>query len=135
MSRGAAGWALLVVVLAGAVVGAISYFSPAAPERVSAPPIDELAPEARDAFELADAACVRVGLATQAIRADGSADTVRRELAAARRLAAAALRRDPRFTALSGGLAALDEAVRRDEARDADVALKVALRECDKAAA
>lgn len=128
------GWTLLVFVLAAAVVGTIDYFGPAAPDRVTAPPVDELAPGARDAPEFAEAACVRVDLATQGIRADASAATVRAELAAARRLASAALRIDPRFTALSGGIAALDEAVRRDEPRDAEVALQVTLKECEAAA-
>ena len=134
MSRGALGWTLLVIALAVAVVGALAYLSPATPQRVTSPPARELAPEARDAHELAEAACLRVNLATQAIRANASAETVREELAAARSLAAAALRRDARFTALSGGVSALDEAVRRDEPRDAEVALKVTLRECEAAA-
>ena len=130
MNRGALGWTLLVVVLAAAVVGALAYLRPAVPERVTSPPARDLAPEARDAHGLAEAACVRVDLATQAIRADSSAETVRNELAAARSLASAALRRDARFTALSGGVSALDEAVRRDEPRDAEVALNVVLQEC-----
>lgn len=130
MTRGAVAWILLIVVLAALVVAAISYFSPSTPPRVTAPPVRELAPDARDAHDLAAAACVRLDLATQAIRANGHAETVRRELAAARSLAAAALQRDARFIALSGGTAALDEAVRRDEGREAEIALKVTSKEC-----
>ena len=128
------GWSLLVVALAAAVIAAISYFAPDEPARVEAPPARELAPEARDAHDFADAACVRLDLATQAIRVNGPAETVRKELAAARQLAAAALQRDARFTALSGGIAALAEALRRDEPSAAEVALKVSLKECEAAA-
>ena len=98
--------------------------------RVPAPPLASLAPQARTADELARAACVRVALAAQGIRAGGSAQTVRRELSAARALAAEAVRRDGRFAALSGGIAALDEAVRRDAGPDAAVGVRVALAEC-----
>ena len=131
MSRGALGWTLLVVALAAGVIAAIFYFAPDEPARVNAPPARELAPEARNARDFADAACVRVDLATQAIRANASAATVRAELAAARRLASAALRRDARFTALSGGIAALDEAVRRNDADSASLGLTVVLNACE----
>lgn len=129
MSRRALGFLLLVIALAGAVVAVTVLVGPAS--RVRAPSVRELAPEARTAADLARAACVRLGLAAQVIRADGAAETVRTELAAARTLAAAAVRREARFASLSGGIAALDEAVRHDDADAAGVGLRVALEQCE----
>ena len=103
---------------------------PSAPERVTAPPAASLAPGAADAEDFADASCVRLRLVQQGIAADSAAEVVRRELASARVLAAEALRRDGRWAALSGGVAALDEAVRRDEGEVAADALRVALEQC-----
>lgn len=119
------GAVLLVVVGVVALTG-----GPAEAPRVAAPPLASLAPEARTADDLAGLACVRLRLAAQGVRAGGAAETVRRELAAARVLAAEAVRRDGRFAALSGGVAALDEAVRRDDAAAAAAGLRVALAAC-----
>jgi hypothetical protein len=121
---------LLVVAVVLAAVAALVARSPSERPRLTAPPIASLAPQARTAPDLAAAACVRLRLAAQGIRAGGAADTVRRELAAARALAAEAVRRDGSFAALSGGVAALDEAVRRDDGPTAVVGLRVALEEC-----
>lgn len=101
------------------------------PPRVSAPPLDELAPNARTAADFAQLSCVHVRLAGQSIQADSAAATVRTELASARVLAAEALRRDGRFAALSGGVASLDEAVRHDDGEAAAVALAVVLNRCE----
>jgi hypothetical protein len=124
--------AAVVVVLAVAVAGVVALAAGSSSDRprVPAPPIASLAPQARTAPDLAAAACVRLRLAAQGIRAGGAADTVRHELAAARALAAEAVRRDGSFAALSGGVAALDEAVRRDDGPAAAVGLRVALEEC-----
>jgi len=119
------------VTVAGPVIGAVLLLGSgqeAAP-RVPAPPVASLAPGARSADDFARAACVRLRLAAQAVQADAAAATVRTELAAARALAAAALRRDGRYAALSGAVAALDEAVRADEGATAAGGLRVALRE------
>ena len=94
------------------------------------PPLASLAPGASTAEDYAEAACVRLRLAAQGVAADSAASVVRRELAAARALAAAALRRDGRWAGLSGGIAALDEAVGADDGAAAGPALQVALREC-----
>ena len=96
-----------------------------------APPLASLAPGASSAQDFADAACVRLRLVAQGVAADSSASVVREELAAARVLAAAALRRDGRWAGLSGGVAALDEAVRADDGAAAGSAVRVALQECD----
>lgn len=97
---------------------------------VASPPLASLAPGATSAADYADAACVRLRLVAQGVAADSSAAVVRRELAGARVLAAAALRRDGRWAGLSGGIAALDEAVAADDGAAAGPALQVALREC-----
>lgn len=99
-------------------------------DRVSAPPLASLAPDATTAADYAEAACVRLRLVAQGVAADSSASVVRQELAAARVLAAAALRRDGRWAGLSGGIAALDEAVSADDGAVAVPALQVALAEC-----
>lgn len=99
-------------------------------DRVSAPPLASLAPDATSAADYAEAACVRLRLVAQGVAADSSASVVRRELAAARVLAAAALRRDGRWAGLSGGIAALDASVAADDGAVAGPALQVALREC-----
>lgn len=117
-----------VLAAAGAVLLLTTYFGP--PPRVQAPSVEQLAPAARTAPDFADLACVHLRLANQAVQADAPAATVRRELAAARALAAEALERDARFAALSGGIAALDEAVRNDDAASAAVAVRAALEEC-----
>ena len=114
---------LLLVVAVLLVVGCSS-------DRVSAPPLASLAPGASSAEDFADAACVRLRLVAQGVAADSAASVVRQELAAARVLAAAALRRDGRWAGLSGGVAALDEAVSADDGAVAGPALQVALREC-----
>lgn len=97
---------------------------------VVSPPLASLAPGASSAEDFADAACVRLRLVAQGVAADSAASVVRQELAAARVLAAAALRRDGRWAGLSGGIAALDEAVSADDGAVAGPALQVALREC-----
>jgi hypothetical protein len=102
-----------------------------APARVTAPPVASLAPGARTGQDLARAACVQLRLAGQGIRAGAAAQQVREQLAAARALAAQALQEDAGYAALSGGLAALDEAVRRDEPAAAVSGLRVALASCD----
>ena len=112
------------------VLGVRLLMRDTAPARVSAPPVASLAPDADTPVDLARAACVRVDLAAQAVRADNPAESVRRELAAARVLAAEAFRQEPGFAALSGAVAALDEAVRRD-APEAGPALRVARTECE----
>ena len=126
----------VLIVSAVAVAGGLVAFyllrSSTPPERVEAPPVRELAPNARTPAELAEAACVRVDLATQAIQANAAAETVRKELAAARVLAAAAMKADARFAALSGGVSALDEAVRRDEPEAAALGLRVAAERCEE---
>ena len=118
-----------VVVAAGLVFWLTTLFGP--PPRVTAPAIEELAPAARTADDFAEVACVHVRLAGQAVQADAAAETVRRELAAGRVLAAEAFRRDPRFAGLSGGAAALDEAVRNDDADATAVGMRVVLKECE----
>jgi hypothetical protein len=100
------------------------------PARVVAPSAVSLAPGAVDAEDFAQAACVRLRLVEQGIAAESAASTVRRELASARVLAAEALQRDGRWAALSGSVAALDEAVRRDDGATAVQALRVAQQEC-----
>ena len=97
---------------------------------VEAPPLASLAPDARTGADYAEAACVRLRLVAQGVAADSAATVVRQELAAARVLAAAALRRDGQWAGLSGGIAALDEAVAADDGAAAGPALQVALREC-----
>lgn len=127
---------VLLVVAAGVGVGVLValwlFRSPDVPSRVRAPSVRELAPNARTPVELAEAACVRVDLATQAIQANAAADTVRKELAAARLLAAEAMKGDARFVALSGGVSALDEAVRRDEPEAAALGFRVAAERCEE---
>ncbi len=118
-----------VLVAAGAVLWLTTVFGP--PPRVTAPPLDELAPHARTADDFARLSCVHVRLASQFIQASAAAATVRTQLASARALAAEALRRDGRFAALSGGVASLDEAIRNDDAADAEVALPVMLEQCE----
>lgn len=114
---------------AGAVAGLTTVFGP--PPRVTAPTLDELAPEARTAADFARLSCVHVRLTGQAIQADAAAQTVREGLASARALAAEALRRDGRFASLSGGVASLDEAVRNDDRAAAKIGLPVVLGECE----
>jgi len=101
------------------------------PARVSAPAAASLAPNARTPEDFARAACVQVRLAAQGIQAGSAARGVRAQLASARALAAQAVREDGRWAALSGGVAALDEAVRRDEGAAAATGLSVALQQCD----
>lgn len=113
----------------GLVLWLTTFFGP--PPRVAAPPIRDLAPQARTGEDFARLSCVHLRLANQAVESDGPADVVRKELASARALAAEALDRDPAFSALSGGIAALDEAVRRDDGAAAAVGLRVARRQCE----
>ena len=131
--RAKARLALLVGLLVGVAAVVVMTLPDGPPSRVDAPPVGELAPGASSPAELAQAACARLLLATQAIRADGAAATAREELAAARALGAAALRRDGRYAALSGALASLDEAIRRDLPEAAAVSIRVALEECERA--
>ncbi|HUR50403.1 MAG TPA: hypothetical protein VMY88_12865 [Acidimicrobiales bacterium] len=119
-----------VLIAAGAVFWLTTFFGP--PSRVQSPAVEEIAPRARTADDFAQLACVHVRLAGQAVQADAPAATVRSELAAARTLAAEALLRDGRFSSLSGGIAALDDAVRMDDARAARVGLQVSLQECER---
>ena len=118
----------LIAVLVVAGVGLLA--SSDLPARVTAPAVASLAPDARTSDDFAQAACVRLRLAAQGITAGGAADAVRTELAAARALAAEALRQDGRYAPLSGGLAALDEALRRDDPGAASAGLRVALDAC-----
>lgn len=119
--------AVLAVLL---VAGLVLLRDPAEPARVASPPVASLAPAARSAEDFAAAACVRLRLAAQSISANSSAERVRAELAAARRLAGEALRLDGSHAPLSGGVAALDEAVRRDDGPRAAEGLRVALAAC-----
>lgn len=82
------------------------------------------------ADELAAEACARLRLVEQGVRADASGETVLLELARARAAAQAASERDPRWVALAGGVAALDEAVRADDPGATSVGLRVARAEC-----
>ncbi|MCA1712477.1 MAG: hypothetical protein LC789_12905 [Actinobacteria bacterium] len=75
-------------------------------------------------------ACVRLRLVAQGVQANAAAADVRADLAEARRLAGSAAVRDQRWVALSGGIAALDEAVARDDGAAAATGLRVALAEC-----
>lgn len=120
--------ALLAVTLVGVVIALLSESGE--PARFPAAPASSLAPGAESADDFARAACVRLSLAVQGITADSPAETVRRELAAARLLAAEALRRDGEYAELSGGVAALDDAVRRDDATAAATAVRVARQAC-----
>lgn len=126
---------VLAVLLGGAVlgVGLVVWLVRDSPEpaRVAAPALSSLAPGASTAEDFARASCVRLRLVTQGISADSAADTVRRELASARVLAAEALQRDARWASLSGGVAALDEAVRADDGAAAAAVLPVAVAECE----
>ena len=89
-----------------------------------------LAPSARSARDFAVAACVRVRLAEQGVLANARADTVQQSLAEARTLAGEAARRDPVWLGLSGGVAALDEAVRRNDGTAAGIGLRSARAAC-----
>lgn len=120
------------LLVAGLLVAAFALLrTEAAPSRVVAPAASSLAPAASTPDELARASCVQLRLATQGIQAGSAAEGVRTQLAAARVLAAEAVRGDGRWAALSGGVAALDEAVRRDEGSTAVAGLRVALQQCD----
>ncbi|GAC1442900.1 MAG: hypothetical protein NVSMB55_14920 [Mycobacteriales bacterium] len=94
------------------------------------PSASELAPGAFTAEQLAQAACVHLRLAQQAVVADSAADTVLVELQRARVLAAAAVDRDSRFSALSGAAAALDAALRADDPGAAGLAVRVVRASC-----
>lgn len=122
-----------VLLVAGLLVAGVALLRPdTAPPRVAAAPVASLAPDASSPEDLARASCVQVRLAAQGIQATGSAQDVRTQLASARALAAEAVRGDGRWAALSGGVAALDEAVRRDEGAPAAAGLRVALAECSR---
>ena len=117
------------ILLAGATVAWLTtLFGP--PPRVTAPALEKLAPGARTPADFARLSCVHVRLAGQAIQANAPAKTVREELASARALAAEALRRDGRYAQLSGGVAALDEAVRNDNGAAASTGLTVTMNTC-----
>jgi len=116
----------------GLLVAGIAALRPeSAPARVIAPPVASLAPGASTSEDLARAACVQLRLAAQGIQAGSAAQDVRAQLSSARALAAQAVRGEGRWAALSGGLAALDEAVRRDEPVAAASGLRVALAACE----
>ena len=93
---------------------------------------EQLAPLARTPTELARASCVRLRLAAQGVQADSAATVVQAELAAARVLAAAAVRADGRWAALSGGLGTLELALKADDAEAARVGLETALGACPR---
>ena len=118
--------ALVLLVAAAGTLVVLSRHSDPPPVRSVA----SLAPGAVSGEELAAAACIRLRLAQQGILANSSADTVRGELAEARVLAAAAVTKDSAFTALSGGAAALDEALRRDAPGAASLAVRVVRASC-----
>lgn len=80
--------------------------------------------------EQAALACVRVELALKGIRADSAAGRVLEEVARARVLAQAAAGGDPRWVSLAGGVGALEQALRTDDAQAASVAVRVAQAEC-----
>ena len=124
------GGALLVVALAA--VGLALLTGDDTEPRVSAPPAASLAPDAQEPADFARAACVRLRLAVQGVAADSATETVRAELAAARVLAAEALSEDGSYAPLSGGIAALDEAVRTDDPDAAATAVRVARAACDE---
>ncbi len=129
--RAAAALGLGVLLVLGLLAGAVVLLrGDDSPARVSAPPVSSLAPGARTPEDLARAACVQVRLAAQGIQAGSEAQAVRTQLAAARALAGQALTGDGRWAALSGGAAALDEAVRRDDGAAAAAGLRVTLAEC-----
>ncbi len=136
MRRRVAVGAVLVAGLAACVVAVVVATS-ADPPVASPTPVEtrtaaQLAPAARTPVDFARASCVRLRLAAQGVQADSSAEVVRVELAAARVLAAAALSGDGRWAALSGGVAALDEAVTRDDATAAALGLQSALAACPR---
>ena len=122
------------LLLAGLAAAALAVLLAAVvllrPVPVPAPRVSELAPTARTPEDLARAACVRVRLAGQGVQADAAARVVRAELRAARVLAAEAVRRDGRWAGLSGGVAALDEAVAADDPVAAGLGLQTALAAC-----
>lgn len=97
---------------------------------VQVPPAASLASATVSGDELARAACVQLRAVQQGVAADSSSSTVRRELAEARQLAGAAAERNPAYSALSGGAAALDDAVTRDDPAAADVAIRVVQANC-----
>lgn len=121
-----------LLVAALAVLGVALLRAGGDPQRVTAAPAASLAPAARTPEDFARAACVRLRLAVQGISADASAETVRRELASARVLAAEAVRRDGSYAPLSGGIAALDEAVRTDDPDAAAAGVRVARSACEQ---
>lgn len=82
------------------------------------------------ASRLAAESCVRLRLVQQGIVAGSAADTVRTELADARTLAAEAAGKDSAYVALSGGAAALDEALKRDDPGAAAIAVRVVRASC-----
>lgn len=114
----------------GAVGGAIVLTREPAGTPPAAQTVAQLAPTARTPVDLARASCVHLRLAAQGVLADSSAEMVRTELAATRVLAAAALAGDGRWAALSGGVAALDEAIARDDPTAAALGLQAALAAC-----
>lgn len=124
MKRLLVGLALLAAVVGLAVVA--SRGRDAAP----LPSASQLAPGATTAKDFAAAACLRLRFVEQGVRANSSADAVRRSLAEARVLAAEASVRDQVWVPLSGGVAALDEAVRRDDPEAAGIGLRSARAAC-----
>jgi hypothetical protein len=120
---------LLVVLALLAGVVAVGVLATRGGDR-ELPSAAELAPGATSAKDFAAASCLRLRFVEQGVRANSSADAVRRSLAEARVLAAEASVRDPLWVPLSGGVAALDEAVRRDDPRAADIGLQSARAAC-----
>ena len=122
---------LPVLMLAVALTGCqqLAPMPEAMPEPQTA---GQLAPQARTPTELARASCVRLRLAAQAVQADSAVTVVQAELAAARVLAAAAVRTDGRWAALSGGIGTLELALKADDAEAARVGLETALGACPR---
>lgn len=117
---------LVALVLVAAVVAVVVVRdTPADPPGAAA-----LAPGARTPRDFAVAACVRLRLVEQGVQANSAAADVTRSLAEARVLAAEAARRDPIWLGLSGGVAALDEAVRADDGTAASIGLRAARAMC-----
>ena len=121
---------LLVAVLLLAVVATVVVVVRSTSDEPPGASAAALAPSARTARDFAVAACVRVRLVEQGVQANSAAADVTRSLREARVLAAEAARRDPVWIGLSGGVAALDEAVRADDGTAASIGLRAARAMC-----
>ena len=118
------GWSLLGVVLLTGCATQQAHLA------IAVPAAAVLAPSAVSGADFAAVACADVRLVQQGITAQATADSVRRDLAGARVVAAEAARRDPRYQSLSGGVAALDEALRVDDGPAARLGMQVARANC-----